>query len=498
MAHVENTIDLTTPSNFSVESHAITVRSRIRLLLLNPNESCYHFDRLGEETLEHVREAQWDHELDFNMNFFKEICYKTMSCVLEHVDTMDDLDEHTAPQLELLAKETVKLRRALRCLQSEIDPEVQSYCRSEFLKFLKNGYLIGYSSDSIESLLDSKTLNNQTMTQRLIRFGVLQRFFALCHGYEPHRAILLKTADIAMKCSLDRIDKIRSIGVAMAAPLMCQAAEWLLRAGEDLATASFCRAQVHGHDDLCESASSSTVYYSSDIAQIFMDVDGSPMIDNYTYWTNGRFHFDRWDAWKEALETYNQLCETETRTKRFKDAEMARIDAASYASKDALIYMDSLDYQRKQINRLITTCLDSATNEEMAQKAISEIFTMSGAISPIMQQLARAKGGREILWRSKIRFVWAAILYSLKDGGEPPRVYQKSTVDRLMENLIRRIKTILRGARNRDLTMLMFLNITDVFYANYVQATFMLEEPDPVVIAGLKTLKEGLQHLASG
>lgn len=91
------------------------------------------------------------------------------------------------------------------------------------------------------SLLETTANTIYHQRIRVLLFSTQQRFLAYTHFYSLEKTLLLVAANLGLYCSLDNVEEIHLKGLLhLTTGLFHQGAEWILAAGEDLATLSFC------------------------------------------------------------------------------------------------------------------------------------------------------------------------------------------------------------------------------------------------------------------
>ncbi|KAI2630159.1 hypothetical protein GGS21DRAFT_545248 [Xylaria nigripes] len=220
---------------------------------------------------------------DLTMREFKRHFYaKILTFILDNVCNVGEHEQNADSQLQFLAAATIDFRLHARRLDKmdliyfmigyrdvETGPMSMAFYKRTMSRYLYRWGNFSYSDpDRMVNDLVEKVLNGDMNSDELFKFSLLHRFYAICHQYDPDRAYYFRIANFALSFST---------------ALIRQGAEWIINAGEDLATACLCHASLLDTDRIFVESSYSHRYNCNTL--------GSQV-----------FNLERWEEWRSTLK----------------------------------------------------------------------------------------------------------------------------------------------------------------------------------------------------
>ncbi|KAI3322485.1 hypothetical protein HD806DRAFT_523318 [Xylariaceae sp. AK1471] len=411
-----------------------------------------------------------------NKKFYRKI----IKYLLDKACDVSGGESDALSQLESLAQGTVLFRRHARSFpikqlnrstkNYEKKPQLSElYCRlaiSEYVQEWDSDYNYLEPQRIVDVLIkQGQECGERLMHKSLFKFSLLHRFFAYCHLHDPDRAFHFRIANAALMCSLDSYQILRAqeLVLPITTLIVRQGAEWIINAGEDLATACLCEAKRADIDKIFFDYDPSSEHYD-DILDYRFGLIGH-QYDNYT------FNVQRWENWKKTLTVTIEHHETEIEmlehnlSKLGKDepddllkSDLRRIKPTLGQCLKALHVMYELDRKMERIDTIVKG-VRNEIDEDAARQKIKEEY--GPVAEPLPVNLERDHvfiNAKDMEWRSRARFVWAAVNYSFKNLHTSEELVLCLNTD-LADHLMEDISTISKEAPNPEGTFKCFKHL---------------------------------------
>jgi hypothetical protein len=322
----------------------------------------------------------------------------------------------------------------------------------------------------------------------LFKFSLLHRFYAHCHRQDPARAFHLPIADAALTASLESYERLRRyLVLPVFTVIVNQGAEWIVNAGDDLATACLCQTRL------------------PDINRIFFEY--SPFVKNLDT-PDGTlvlrreqrdvyaFNVQRWENWKRTLRATIEHHEVKIASLKRKLSNLNRNDKRADFNLDlkrtksrlaqcveALQVIDGLDIKRKHIHNLIKGVKNEA-GANKAQQAIKQLYRpVAEPLQPVGAERGRGTllqnvglgqdvpeanitavvlNAADVEWRSRARFIWAAVNDSYRSH-ESREDFPSIAATDLPRRLVQDISTMCKATLDPEAAFTCFLHLSQIF-----------------------------------
>ncbi|KAI1499828.1 hypothetical protein F5X99DRAFT_430191 [Biscogniauxia marginata] len=259
----------------------------------------------------------------------------------------------------------------------------------------------------LDDLLRRSRNDSGLLHEHLAKYSALQRFLVGLNALDPARLNLVWATECAMTCSLENSTELEELDIRRTSHLYLQAAEWILRAGADIAATCRCGA---------------------DLGPVYLPRSGKELVDMKPS-RHDYFSAKRWDNWKKALQDIIAKYEAQIQRPEHKhDVRQdnrgkpewvagKHLEATLEVCQRALENMEVLDRQRESVRHVISSLLVEVTSgsQDMREKAVDDLFELLGKPPDDPVYINEYVQAHTLEWLSHARYIWVCVFEKIFD-----------------------------------------------------------------------------------
>ncbi|KAI5927415.1 hypothetical protein F4810DRAFT_650853 [Camillea tinctor] len=306
----------------------------------------------------------------------------------------------------------------LRCLKSSLNLYDQhdpcNHLSTAVSNFMESRYGSTKPEYIFAFLLGQSNGSNVLKHENLIRYSVVQRYLAEIHTLDPHTQIFIWSAHCAMTCSLDDSTRWAGSHISSASYIFRQAAEWILKAGPEIAAAS---------------------HFGVNIRQLHREKSDIPIDESYRNPSHNDFSTSRWNQWKISLRDIiaqykDYLGSDESFHQRHQDTEELlgkNLEETLVSCQQALAKMEELDNVKENANLTINKFLEVSTGgpmEEIRRAAVDLEALLGEPPLDAIYDKNRFPQRHVVAQISYVVYIWLCVLEGLYHW-EPPNISEE-------------------------------------------------------------------------